>query len=379
MDNKPLAEITESDLQELIANEVAEGRAIDYKRETNCTQDAEKKEFLADISSFANTLGGHVIIGMEEQNALPTNLVGIPKATTDQLILQIEGIIRDGLDPRLVGVQSQVVDLSNGNAALVVRIPKSFAAPHMVFFKRTSRFYARTSRGKYQLDAGEIRQAFLLSDTLTKNIEDFRLNRLAALKANETLYPMPEGGKIVLHVIPVGAFTAPDAVDLSKIDATDDLWKNLLPMASSGWDRRYNLEGWLMHAVTRGQVESKSYTQVFRNGCVEMVEGRKITGSPYEAFWEPNIIEALDKLLVFFSTAGLQPPLIVMLSFLGVGQCEARDMNPLRRVESAHPVEREDIVCDPLWIQEIGKSATDILRPAFDRAWNACGYPKFPY
>jgi len=54
---KRLADISESDLLAPITEGVAEGRSIDYKRELPGNSDGDKKEFLADASSFSNTVG----------------------------------------------------------------------------------------------------------------------------------------------------------------------------------------------------------------------------------------------------------------------------------------------------------------------------------
>jgi hypothetical protein len=376
---KSLADITEQDLAALIANAVAEGRTIDYKRDLKISQDADKKEFLADVSSFANTVGGHLVIGMDEANAQPTNLVGIPGTNSDQVMLQTENIIRNGLDPRIIGIQQHAVPLTSGNVALVIRIPASVASPHMVSYKGTSRFYARNSRGKYQLDAAEIRHAFLASDTLVKRIEDFRLNRLAAIGANSPLYPLPAGGKIVLHVVSVAEFTSRTSVDLRAINDKQELWEQLLPMASGGWDRRYNLEGWLMHSVTRDSPFAGSYTQVFRNGSVEAIDAKLIARNPDAAFWEDPIVKSLAGILSFYKKVNIQAPVVVMLSFLGVSECQAGgSLHSGNRSDSAHPVERDNLICDPIWVDEYGPTAQEILRPAFDLAWNACGYPRRP-
>lgn len=50
----PLDKITEADLQALIETGARESLHIDYKRQTYGGSDADKKEFLADICSFAN-------------------------------------------------------------------------------------------------------------------------------------------------------------------------------------------------------------------------------------------------------------------------------------------------------------------------------------
>lgn len=56
---KPLELLEESDLRTLLDNEIPEGKTIDYKEALSGNSDKDKKEFLYDVSSFANTLGGH--------------------------------------------------------------------------------------------------------------------------------------------------------------------------------------------------------------------------------------------------------------------------------------------------------------------------------
>jgi predicted HTH transcriptional regulator len=60
--NKPFDDILEADLQELIKNQISEKKNLEYKAELSLLSDKEKKEFLADISSFANSNGGDIYI-----------------------------------------------------------------------------------------------------------------------------------------------------------------------------------------------------------------------------------------------------------------------------------------------------------------------------
>ncbi len=64
--------ISESDLTNLISSGVPEGVLTDYKKAMYGGNDADVKEFLKDVSSFANTSGGHLIIGMDEAAGVPT-------------------------------------------------------------------------------------------------------------------------------------------------------------------------------------------------------------------------------------------------------------------------------------------------------------------
>ncbi len=98
---RPLNDITEADLAALIANGVAEGRTIDYKRSLPGNTDADKKEFLADTSSFANSGGGDLVFGMDEAAGLPTQIVGIQASDLDLEIRRLDSILAAGLSPRI--------------------------------------------------------------------------------------------------------------------------------------------------------------------------------------------------------------------------------------------------------------------------------------
>jgi predicted HTH transcriptional regulator len=72
-----LGKIADTDLQRLIDGEAAESLYIDYKRQSYAGGDADRAEFLADISSFANTSGGDLVIGMVEEGGVPTGFSGL--------------------------------------------------------------------------------------------------------------------------------------------------------------------------------------------------------------------------------------------------------------------------------------------------------------
>src|SRR5260370_35384994 len=74
--DKPLAQIDEHDLLRLISDKAAESKTHDYKRDLVAQADGDKKEFLYDASSFANTQGGNLIFGVAEAKGVPR--VGSP-------------------------------------------------------------------------------------------------------------------------------------------------------------------------------------------------------------------------------------------------------------------------------------------------------------
>jgi hypothetical protein len=75
--NGSFDQISEVDLLSLIDTGFPEGIAIDYKRAPYGRGDSDVKEFLKDTSSFANTIAGHLIIGVDESEAVPTRIIPI--------------------------------------------------------------------------------------------------------------------------------------------------------------------------------------------------------------------------------------------------------------------------------------------------------------
>ncbi|MFC2255104.1 helix-turn-helix domain-containing protein [Labrys portucalensis] len=84
----------------------------------------QKKKFLFDVSSFANALGGHIVLGMKEKGGIPTRLVGLDLENADREKGRLEEIVRDGIRPQIPGFEIGPVPLSNGQTAFVLRIPR---------------------------------------------------------------------------------------------------------------------------------------------------------------------------------------------------------------------------------------------------------------
>ena len=111
-------------------------------------------------------------------------------ANVDSEILRLENIIRDGISPRIPGISTRSIEITGKPPVVLIRIPRSWAQPHMVKVGGSSKFFSRNSAGKYQLDVDEIRAAFALSETTSEQIRNFRRERLAAIVAGETPVPL---------------------------------------------------------------------------------------------------------------------------------------------------------------------------------------------
>lgn len=156
---KRLEEISVADLSALISEARSEDRTIEYKLTLPSSAGGEKiPRLLKPVCSFANTDGGDLMFGVRENRGVPTNFDGLDIDNIDREKLSLEHIIQNGIEPQIRGVHIRDVKLDGGRFILVVRVPKSWIAPHRV--KGNARFYARNSGGTYELDIPQIRQSF---------------------------------------------------------------------------------------------------------------------------------------------------------------------------------------------------------------------------
>jgi predicted HTH transcriptional regulator len=84
----------ENDLQELVDNQVPGSKTIDYKQSLTGNTDSNKKKFFADVSSFANAIGGYLIYGMRENSGIASDLCGLENIDVDVEIRRLENIMK---------------------------------------------------------------------------------------------------------------------------------------------------------------------------------------------------------------------------------------------------------------------------------------------
>ncbi len=379
LEDKPLDLLEESEIRALLDDEVPESKVIDYKRSLPGPSDLEKKEFLRDVSSFANASGGHLLYGIDEENGVPVRICGLSDIDPDHEILRLESMVQTGIAPRIPGISMRAVPLSGGGSVIVVRIPRSWASPHMIT-KGSSRFYSRNSAGKYPLDVFEIRTAFSLTGTAVEMMREHRSSALGRIVAAETPAPLGDGPKIVFSIIPFAAFEPSSSFDVSSLVRDYRSGRGALPLPLtglfSGW--RYNFDGLLTYD-DRG-----SYTQVFVSGIVEAVDsvilgdrskdlGEKTIPS---LRYESALLEALPRYTSMMERLGVEPPVFVMVSLLGVKGRSILVCTPEFSGNKDVKIDRDALIVPEITVESFGRKAEEVLRPAFDAVWRAGGWER---
>ncbi|MBI2862421.1 MAG: ATP-binding protein [Chloroflexi bacterium] len=382
LEGVPLEELAETHLQSLVENKVPEGQAIEYKQSLPGNRDKDKIEFLADISSFANAAGGRLIYGMRAERGIAKGLVGLPaQIDLDAEVLRLENMIRDGIKHRIIGYRIQPVPLAGRGQAIVISVPRSWARPHRVVYGNHGHFYTRSSNGKHQLDVGELRSAFLASETIAERIRAFRMDRVSVimtgLGAPIRVY---DGAKVALHLVPMTAFDPTSLVDVSSLDRDQLLLGPLSPdvSGSRGFNFRYNLDGFLTY-FGAWEEGSDTYLQLFRNGAIEWVlsgqwEVNNVKVIPHDM--EIALVDVGRRCLRAQKLLGVQPPIVVVVSLLGVaGRKMHKSRDPFWRLEG-QPIDRDELLLPDIWIDDFDCDLPAKLKPAFDALWQAAGWPR---
>jgi hypothetical protein len=380
-----LQNITIESLQALIDQRVHEGKLIEFKQalwrldtktNTNPVDISKQRiEFLKDLSSFANTEGGHLIVGIEEDDGIAQTLLGITITEQEACRSRLDQLLQSWIEPR-ISASMRFVTLDSGKHALVFYVAPSRIGPHRVTYDNCGQFFARNSTGAYAMSTDELRSAFTRSLSLADRLQEFRANRIQLIEGQHLPVPLEELPRVVMHIIPQESFTSVREFTIDQLKQNEQLLKP--PGSRHPPFCRPNLDGYLAHVGTmeRGGPTS-GYVQLFRNGVVEAgftgISFQRANGTP--RFWSPpteaSLITALADYLKYISKLGLLPP-----AWLFVSLSRMREVHFPSEGGEARQFDRNLILLPEYLISDFDDSAHSILLPVFDQIWNAVGFDK---
>jgi hypothetical protein len=315
----PLDQIDEARLQALITAGAPESRTIDYKRTIYGNAHADHSEFLADASSFANTSGGDLVLGMDATNGIPTAITPLT-VLMDPEILRLEQVARGGLQPRIANIAFHTVPIRAGGNVLIIRLPRSYNPPHRIIRQGSNRVWARSAAGKYEPDVSELRTLFNAGPQLADRIRNFRLDRIAKIAAGTAPVQLMDRGILVLHVVPLSAFDATPELDLRNIELN---YGSFVPMGSTTANAaRINFDGVLKTSnADPRDIQHRAYVQLYRNGIIESVDSTLMavsSGTPLISYLDDKLIREVMRSLNDLAAVGVEPPYALLASFVSV-------------------------------------------------------------
>ncbi len=208
--------------------------------------------------------------------------------------------------------------------------------------------------------------------------KDFCDEHLTKIIAGEMPARLDENApKIVLHLVPFGAFDPAAKFDLFLLNDPVHIYL-LEPLRLYSGEYqfpRFNFDGLLSNL-------QGTYTQVFRNGIIEAVD-TTILGASRELrvtsghIYERRFLEAIKRYLTAQKQLGVGPPIFVMISLLEVKGFKIR-FDGLENwiFEEDHIIDRAKLILPEIMIDNFDNKLTEVMRPAFDAIANAAGWER---
>lgn len=334
---KNFDDIDQATIEGLVGAGATESVHLDFKREMYGRTDEDKKEFLKDISAFANSLGGHLLIGMAEEEGAASQVMPLEGINIDEELLRLENMARTGIEPAVIGLRLRRVAV-NGGEIVLIHIPPSYNPPHRVIFKGGNRYHARNSAGTYELSLEELRMLFGKQRTIEDRARGFVRERFLRVQSNDGAMPLPlQDGGMVMHLVSLADFGAGRRLDLTELREQQS---KLCPMGASGYSARINLDGLVVY---RGGDDCYGYTQIFRDGSLEatsasiflVYEGKR----KFASLALPEmIVRSLSSYMGAMKAVGASPPIMMQISFFGMSgvQMAVNPMQIFERVPTYH-------------------------------------------
>ena len=161
------------DITALIDNEAEESVHLDFKAAGSLSKDDKKKtEIAKDVSAFANSDGGIIVYGIEEQEHKAHALSYIDGNTYTKEWL--EQVIQDNIQRRIEGLEIFPIR-DNGDitkSIYIVKIPRSSNTPHMSADKC---YYKRNNFRSVKMEEYEVRDLFYREATPNLKIAGYIL------------------------------------------------------------------------------------------------------------------------------------------------------------------------------------------------------------
>ena len=151
----------ETDLKRLVTDQIRESLTLDYKASAALGRsDKQRDELCKDVTAFANSAGGQIVIGVEENKHVPSRVDdGAEPTITKEWV---EQVIDSRTQPRIEGLIITPIQLAKG-LGFVIAVPQAKSrAPHQAPDKK---YYKRQNFQCVPMEDYEIRDALRRATT----------------------------------------------------------------------------------------------------------------------------------------------------------------------------------------------------------------------
>lgn len=209
---KSIDSLERADLDYLLDQGYPEGSQVEYKRDlphkrggtdpwyqgNAQIEDYARNQILAEVVAFANSYGGHLLLGIEESASRPPIAQAIkPLPRCADLAEKLRLQARDSIEPKLPAFHTRgLITEPDGSGVVVIRIPRSFSAPHRLaqtlecYYRRADRSEKLTMREIQELTLSRARETQLVDQRFTDRSALFRAKVRNTAQALERPLPV---------------------------------------------------------------------------------------------------------------------------------------------------------------------------------------------
>lgn len=312
-----LDQITLDDIEALVTFQRSESRTLDFKEVFPSGDHKGVRDFLADVTAFANTDGGDIVIGVrEDKNGVAAEVVGIDRAGLDQELRRIDDQLRSLVDPRVPQFAVRELVRPDGTAVLVMRVGASLVAPHRVAHDRSSRFFRRANRSNFEMSTTELRQAFAASQDFPNRIRDLHRRAVEAITGKDMPTRIVDRPTLTLTVAPLSVLREARDISVSRDYAV------LPPDPMGGIHYMVGLDGLIVLVDVDEEQGARAWSVNHRLGYVDIAwaVGRNAEGK--KIIWPRSIVDHLPGAVLStvarLRTHNVEGPWIAMATLTGI-------------------------------------------------------------
>lgn len=368
--------VTKADLQELVDNNAVENLQLEFKKycfSGGKISGDEKDKMVKEIVAMANSEGGDIIIGIDEDGKhMASKLTHTDCNFTqfDGIELALQQYILAKVRPRLYGIKMLGIEIENGKIAIVINVPKSYSRPHAINDGNKDIFFIRHSNGVTNMSVDDLRRQFLLSASFKSNIRQFRQDRIGMILSNECIGELADGAKFLLHIIPLWSLEEGNSIDIKKI--YDAFISEAMPISGGRGRTFYNADGFGITHSSYGSKNIDTYAQFFRNAIVEAVDIRMFNFEPQIVYnWEKTevaVYKAIGRYAKILNHFNVPKPWYIYMTLLS-----AKGYRSAGIYYDDGIIDR-DIVQATECIWENDEELISVLKPTFDSLANVFGH-----
>lgn len=380
----PIDELTSEHVRALVTCSRSEGRRIDFKeafKRSDNGRSRDSHEVAKDVAAFANSSGGDIIYGVIETDGVATGTcLAVPTQDAEELLSFVQAAVRDGVSP-YIDIRCKYIPMEDNAGVFVIRVPKSFQAPHAVR-KRGEKdalwFFKRGEDCALPMEESDVRHAYTTGFDVNRQIEVFRRTRIA--QANDTIAGPLFGKSVRVHAffIPLAAFSIGDHLAYPRLL----VGANRLRLEGSHSGPMACPEGAFLHGGAQDGIWHAWY--IHRNGIVEWIDAgtnymhNAPSGEKLEKIvlplYERRLCGRLQDAANCISALDLGGPLAFCLSLTNAKGAQFIAPNNRFLYSSLCPV--DDMHAQTLILRAATDLSPDKIKPSLDHVMNGFSLQK---